>query len=394
MTMLQRPGFPNLSVKLYENYDAWLDNRYLELAATITTLTMRDGLFGRNEGILQFYDSKNLHTKMNGDQIIQVSVANSNSNKTFNRIYGCKHFAVSVDQKCDNILAIQLGPIHEIINLKFSRCFFNDAGESIKEMLGVIYQDMPHLTPPINSINTYVPRVPWTSNLKEYIEWVREISLAVESDQFVFVWEDIYGINMMDYAFMIAQEAVQMVVGDPRTVGQMVDELKYPMAYDFEWLTKANRFTRNPMANATFYAHSFLDNTIPRIVTGDGHNSVLVSRSGGYSELTYRNAYEEALRLGTMSQYDGYATCKLTGNFELTPGTRIAFADPKNQFLTYFYVDEVVHEVSNNQSLTTLYMFTNGQALQPVEPIKVKNELKPDTSNQDNPSEPQRTKNS
>lgn len=380
MTMLQRPGFPNLSVKLYENYDAWLNNRYLELAATVTTLTMRDGLYGRNEGILQFYDAKNLHTKMNGDQIIQVSVANANSKKILNRIYGCKHFSVAVDKKGDTIIAVQLGLIHEIINLKFSRCFFNDAGESIKEMLGAIYLDMPLVIPPINSINTYVPRVPWTSNLKEYIEWVRETSLAVDSDQFVFIWEDIYGINMMDYEFMTKQEAIQCVVGDPGTIGQMVNELEYPMAYDFEWLTKANSFVRNPMKNATFYAHSFLDNQLPRIITGDGHNSVLVSRSGSYSEMTYRNAYEEALRLGTMAQYDGYATCKLTGNFELTPGLKIAFNDPKSQFKTYFYIDEVVHEISNNQSITTLYMFTNGAALEPVEPIKVKNELKPNTS--------------
>lgn len=394
MTVLQRPGFPNLSIKLYENYDAWLDNRFLELAATVTTLTMRDGLYGRNEGMLQFYDNKNMHTRMNGDQIIQISVANANSKRTLNRIYGCKHFSVSVDSKGDNIIAIQLGLVHEIINLKFSRCFFNDAGESIKEMIGVIYQDTPHIAPAINSINTYVPRVPWTSTLKDYLAWVREISLAVESDQFVFVWEDIYGINMMDYAFMIAQEPIPVVVGEPRQIGQMINELNTDLAYNFEWLTKANQFTRNPMANATFYAHSFLDNQFPRIVTGDGYNSVLVSRSGSYSEMTYRNAYEEALRLGTMAQYDGYAKCTMVGNFEYTPGQKINFFDPKNQFRTNFYVDEVIHEVSNNQSITTLYMFTNGQNLSPVEPIKVKNEFKPNTSNENNSSEPEGNKNS
>ena len=51
---IQKPGYPNVSIKLYESYDAWKENRFVELAATFTTLTLRDGLFGRNEGMLQF----------------------------------------------------------------------------------------------------------------------------------------------------------------------------------------------------------------------------------------------------------------------------------------------------------------------------------------------------
>ena len=128
MSMLQRPGYPNLSVKLFDSYDAWSNNRFVELAATITTLTMRDSLYGRNEGMLQFYDSKNIHTKMDGNEIIQISVANANDiNNVKTRIYGCKHFSVSVDSKGDNIIAIELGTIHSIENLKFGRPFFPDA---------------------------------------------------------------------------------------------------------------------------------------------------------------------------------------------------------------------------------------------------------------------------
>ncbi|QQG32096.1 baseplate hub subunit [Citrobacter phage CkP1] len=380
MTM-QRPGYPNLSVKLYQDYDAWESNRYVELAATITTLTMRDGLFGRNEGVLQFFDTKNLHTLMDGNQIIQISVANANTKKTLNRIYGCKHFSVSVDSKGDNIIAIQLGLVHEIENLKFSRCFFSDAGESIKEMIGVIYQDRPLIAPPMNTINAYVPRVPWTSDFSTYKKYIRDIGLAVESDQFIFVWEDIYGINMMDYSSMVNQESTQVIVGEPKTIGQFVSELEYNLAYDFQWLTKANSHVRDPIFNATIYSHSFMDNEIPRIITGDGQNSIFVSRSGAYSEMTYRNGYEEALRLQTMAQYDGYATCKMVGDFEMTPGDKINFFDTKKQFRADFYVDEVIHEVSNNQSITTLYMFTNSRKIEEVDPIKVKNELKPNTSN-------------
>ncbi|ATN93155.1 baseplate hub subunit [Salmonella phage Melville] len=377
----QIPGFPNLSIKLYQDYDSWQTNRYVELAATVITLTMRDGLYGRNEGVLQFFDSKNLHTLMDGRQIIQISVANSNTKKVQNRIYGCKHYSVSVDSKGDNILAINLGLIHEIEDLKFSRCFFSDAGESLKEMIGVIYEDKPLIAPAINTINTYVPRVPWTSNITTYKQYVRDIGLAVDNDQFVFVWEDIYGLNMMDYNTMVNQETTKVVVGEPRTIGQFVNELEYNLAYDFEWLTKANSHVRDPIFNATIYSHSFMDNEIPRIVTGDGSNSIFVSRSGAYSEMTYRNGYEEAVRIQTMAQYDGYATCKMIGDFEMTPGDKINFFDTKRQFRADFYIDEVIHEVSNNQSITTLYMFTNSRRIENVEPIKVKNELKPDTSN-------------
>ncbi|WPJ21618.1 baseplate hub subunit [Salmonella phage vB_SalD_ABTNLS3] len=381
---MQREGFPNISIRLYEDYDAWLEHRFVELGATFTTLTMRDGLYGSNEGLLQFYDAKNLHTKMDGEQIIQISVKNANSERTQSRIYGSKHFAVGVDSKGDNIITIQLAPIHFLENLKFSRMFFPSVQETLTEMIGVIYQDRPLLAPPLNGINVYVPNVPWCDSMGRYMEFVREVGMAVESDKFVFVWEDIDGISIMDYEFMVNQEPINFVVGEPRLIGQYVQDMDTPIAFDFEWLTKANQHSRKPYENATIYAHSFLDKNATRITFGDGQNSILVSRSGGYSDYTYRNGYEEADRLVTMAQYDGYAHCKVYGNFELTPGDKINFYDPKNQFQYDFYVDEVIHEVSNNTSITNLYMFTNGKPIKIEEPPKVKNELKTDTPDQEN----------
>lgn len=382
--MMQREGFPNISIKLYQNYDNWKENKFLELAATFITLTMRDGLYGKNEGLLQIYDNLNLQTKLIGEEIIQISVANSNTKRTLSRIYGIKHFSASVDEKADNIIVFQLAPIHNIENLKFGRCFYENSFESIQEMIGVIYQNRELIAPPVNGINAYVPRVPWTSTITDYMEYIRQFGLAVESDQFVFVWQDIYGIDMMDYNQMIAQEAINFVVGDPRTIGQMANTERVPLAFDFQWQTKANTFTRNPIQNSTFYTPSFLDNDIQTIVNGDGQNAIVLSRSGGYADAIYRNGYEEANRMLTMAQYDGYATCKIYGNFEITPGTKLNFFDVKNQFKSNFYVDEVIHEVSNNTSITNLYMFTNGKALTPVELIKVKNELKNNSSSQKN----------
>ncbi|QOI66402.1 baseplate hub subunit [Erwinia phage FBB1] len=382
--MMQREGYPNISIKLYQSYDAWKQNKFLELGATFITLTMRDGLFGTNEGLLQFYDNLSLHTKMTGEEIIQISVANSNTKKTLSRIYGNMHFSTTIDNKGDNIIVIQLGTIHNIENLKFGRCFYENSSESLNEMISVIYQDRPLLAPAVNGINAYVPRIPWTSTISDYMEYIRQFGLSIESDEFVFVWQDIYGIDMMDYSQMINQEAINFVVGDPQTVGQMAHIQNIPLAFDFVWQTKANQHTRNPINNTTFYTPSFLDNTITTIVTGEGQNSVVLSRSGGYSEAIYRNGYEEAIRLITMAQYDAYAHCKIWGNFEITPGTKINFYDAKNQLKTDFYVDEVIHEISNNTSITNLYMFTNGKKLTPVELIKVKNELKTNSSAQEN----------
>lgn len=383
MKTAQRLGFPNVSIKLYEDYDAWLQNRFVELAATFITLTMRDGLNGTNEGILQLYDDKNLHTKMDGSNIIQVSVRNANSERTQTRIYGTKHFAVGVNEKGDNIITINLDTIHSIKNLKFGRKFFPNASETIDEMIGAIYQDIPLLAPPVNGINTYVPDIPWCHDINLYLDFVRDNGLAVESDQFVFVWEDIDGINMMDYEQMIAQDSINFVVGEPRMLGDMVANMTTPIAFDFVWLTKANQFNRAPYDNITYYAHSFLDKTATRITVGAGENSAFISRSGAYSDSIYRNGFEEALRISTMAQYDGYAQCKVYGDFELTPGDKLNFYDPKRQFKYDFYIDEVIHEVSNNTSITNLYMFTNGRPIEPVDIPKVKNELKTDSADQE-----------
>lgn len=372
----QRAGFPNVSIKLYEDYNAWLENRFVELAATFTTLTMRDGLYGRNEGLLQFYDNKNLHTKMDGEQLIQISVANANSQRTLSRIYGSKHFSVTVDQKGDNIITIQLAPPHLLEDLKFGRTFFANGTQSIREMLNVIYRDRPLITPLISGINVFVPKMPWCDNIQKYYDFVREVGLAIDSDQFVFVWEDIDGVHLMDYQQMTSKESKQFIVGEPKLIGQFVNQSDVPIAFDFDWLVKANQHTRKPYENVTLFAHSFLDKDVTRIVQGDGENSIMVSRSGAYADEVYRNGYEEAIRLFTMAQYDGYASVKTYGNFEIVPGDKLVFGDPKNQFTSNFYVDEVIHEISNNESITNIYMFTNGKPVVPVEPIKVKNELK------------------
>ena len=382
-TQAQCPGFPNASIKLYENYDAWTSNKFVELAATFITMTIRDGLYGINEGLLQFYDNKNMHTRLNGEQIIMISLANANTQRVQTRIYGSKHMSVSVDQKGDNIITIQLAPIHKLKNLKFSRTFFANATQSITEMINVLYQDTPLISPQVQGLNVYVPKIPWCFTVDKYYEFVREVGLAVDNDQFVFVWEDMTGIKLMDYQQMTEQEPLSYAVGDPKLLGQFVSETPEPVAFDFNWQIKTNQYTKNPYKNVTIYAHSFLSQEVPRITFGDGDNSVLVSRSGAYSEQVYGNGYEEALRLATMSQYDGYATCKLYGNFEITPGTKMNFYDSKNQIQSNFYVDEVIHEISNNTSITNLYMFTNGGPLTPVEPIKVKNELKTYNPNED-----------
>lgn len=372
---IQKPGYPNVSIKLYESYDAWKENRFVELAATFTTLTLRDGLFGRNEGMLQFYDAKNMHTKMDGEQIVQISLSNANSQIVYNRVYGIKHFATSVDSKGDNIIGIDLEPLHVVEHLKFSRAFFANATETIQEMIRVIYRERTEIAPKVEGINVYVPRVAWVHDLPMYMDYTREVGMAVESETFVFAWEDMTGIHLQDYNQISEADPIKMVVGDISQIGSYVQAMDVGLAYDFIWLSKANRYDRNPMEDVTIYTHSFNDKEIKRVTREEGNNSIYVSRSGGYSDMTYRNGYEEAIRLLTMSQYDGYAQCKTVGDFSIRPGQKINFGDQKKQFKTDFYVDEVIHEISNNSSVTNIYMFTNGKPLKPIEIEKIKNEI-------------------
>lgn len=375
MSVMQRPGYANPSIKLYEDYNAWKEDRFVELAGTFIALTLRDGLYGRNEGILQIHDSKNLHTHLSGENIIQVSVANANTQNVQNRIYGCKHFSASVDQKGDNILDIELAPIHILENTKFSRCFFTDALESIKTMLNSIYKTRIEMMPAVVGTNIFVPRVPWVGQIGGYLEYVREIGMSVDSETHAFVWEDWNGLNITDWATILKQDPKYMAVGDINQIGSYVQQMDVPLAYNFNWLTKANQHTRKPMENVTIFSHSFNDKEIQKTVIGTGENSIVVSRSGGYNEMTYRNGYEEAFRLATMAQYDGYAECTLVGDFTLMPGQKIRFRDQKDQFKTDFFIDEVVHEISNITSNTHLYMFTNSKDVKPIELEKIKNEI-------------------
>lgn len=375
--MMQKPGYPNLSVKLYEDITAWKENRFIELAATITTLTLRDSLFGTNEGILQFYDSKNLHAKINGDNLISVSVTNANSQNIKNRMYAVKHFASDVDKKGDNIIAMQLSPYHISRNLKFSRVFFTNATESIAEMVRVLYKDHEDISPKINGINVYAPRVPWTQGMPEYYQFVREVGMSVDNESFVFIYEDFNGINITDWYTIFNSQINHMAVGDADVIADYVDRLPVPMVYNFEFITRANQYTRKPNENMTIYSYSPSTKKIERITIGDGSNSAFVSRGGGYSDMTYSNGYEEAIRLQTMAQYDAYAKCQTVGNFELSPGMKVQLSDTKDQFKTLFYIDEVIHEITSNDSRTTLYMFTNADNLRDVQLVKIKPTVQP-----------------
>lgn len=48
-------------------------------------MTLRDSLRGVNEGLLQFYDNKAMHTKLTGHEIIQISLSTANTDEVFNR---------------------------------------------------------------------------------------------------------------------------------------------------------------------------------------------------------------------------------------------------------------------------------------------------------------------
>ena len=385
----QRLGFPNVSIKLYEDYEAWLNNRFLELGATFTVLTLKDTLLGVNEGILQFYDPKNLQALLTGDELIQVSVANANTKEVLNRVYGIKNSNVSIDQKGDSILAFELTPYYKRVDLKFGRVFFRSAVDSVNAMLDSIYVDYPHIKPAVTGQNIHIPLVPWTKGLVSYMEYVRLYGMAVDSETWAYVWEDFYGIHIQDFDSIKKADPRYYVVGEPRVLGDFNVALdkdnSVDLVWDFEFLTRTNSFNRNPFDNVTVYSYSMLDKACKKLTTGEGQNSLSVSRSGGYEDQTYRNGYEEANRITSMAQYDTYAKCTMYGDFTVTPGTHMLFTDQKEQFLSDYYVDEVVHEITREQSLTYATIFTNSKKLVDHEFAKEKNELKNYFATEENP---------
>lgn len=360
------------SIKLYENYNAWLENKFLELGATFITMTFRDSL-SLNEGLVQIYDNTSLHVGLTGNEIFQISLGDAL--EPINRLYGIKHSNASVDSKGDTILTFNLTPLHMLNRSRFSRVFYPDAKDSISEMIDVLYKDFPLLKPDINGIEIHVPKVPWVLDYKHYIDFSKEHGISKINDSFCFIWEDFRGINIYDHETLINRTPVDFVAGEPTTVGQFTKKLEFPLAYDIEFLTKNNAYQRNAYSNSTYHSHSFLDKSSSSIISGNGFNSVSIPRSGGYSSQQYRNGFEEYIRIHTMAQYDSYIKFTTAGNFDLTPGLKVHMYDSKNQFLSNMYIDDVVHEISNIDSYTHVYCFSSSYDQDNINTIKTIKDL-------------------
>lgn len=364
---MQRTGYPNISIKLYQDYEAFLEHRFLELGATFITLTIRDSLRGVNEGLLQIYDPKALHTKLTGYEIIQISLSTANTDTVFNRIYGISHNNATIDQKGDNIITFQLNSYHETLNLKFSRGTETNAVNNITSMIDAIYKNVPLWKPKIYGENTYIPKCPWVSTINDYMEFVRTTGQSVDDASFVYCWEDFDGIFVSGHKKIIDQEPISAVVHEPTLIGQFSDMSDNLMVFDFEWKTKNNSKLKRSFNNVSYTTIDFITKQYNKIIVGDGDNVAHFAHGGAYGDLTYKNAFLEGMKLSTFGQYDSYASCVCSGNFSLRPAQKIRFYDSKQQIRTDFIVDEVVHEISREQSLTHLYMFSNSEILQDVE---------------------------
>lgn len=363
---MQRTGFPNVSIKLYQDYDAFLNHRFIELGATFVTMTLRDSLRGVNEGLLQFYDNKAMHTKLNGREIIQVSLSTANTDEVLNRVYGIAHSNVMIDSKGDNIVTVQLKSYHETLNLKFSKALTNNALNNVTGMIDAIYKDVPLWKPAITAENVVIPRCPWVSTINDYLDFIRAYGLSVGTESFVYCWEDFNGITIAGHDTLLKQEPIQAIICEPRLIGQFIDMAGSLMVYNFEWQTKSNAKVKNSFDNVTYTTLDFITKQYNKIVVGNGENIAHFAHGGVYGDLTYKNAYLEGSKLATLEQYDSYANAVTPGNFSLTPGLIMRFYDEKQQVNNDFIVDEIVHEISREQSLTHLYLIGNSEELQEV----------------------------
>jgi len=363
--MMQRAGFPNASIKLYKDLDAWANNQYKELGATFITLTLRDSLMsGINEGLLQIYDNSLMHTTLTGNEIIQITLKTANQEISYTRVHSIRHFSVTIDKKGDNIITFQLNSYYKT-NLKFTRSFSNNAVDSVTEMLNYLYRDKQVLLPAVTPINIRVPKTNWCLGIVEYMQFIRDHGMSVDKASTPLVWEDMTGIHFSDVKTMQEQDYREMIVTDPEFVGTL-SNLTEQYVFDFEWQTKANPYMQNPYKNVSFYAHSCMDKRAVQTIIGEGHNSVAISRSGAYYDQVYRDGKEEYTRMLMLAKNDAYATAKTFGDFSIVPGLKLRFYDINNQLKGDFYVDEIIHEISREDSITNIYMFAaSEQELQP-----------------------------
>lgn len=364
--MIQRSGFPNISIKLYQDYEAFLSSRFIELGATFVTLTLRDSLRGINEGLLQIYDNKLIHTRMTGKEVVQISLSTANTEKVLNRVYGISHDGLTIDQKNDNIITFQLRSYHEVQNLKFGRGTETNALNNLQSMIDAIYKDCPIWKPALQGINVFIPSCPWTSTVKDYQDFLRTHGQAVDSADFVYCWEDFNGITLTDHESVLKQEPRPCVVVEPTLLGQFNDQNQYTSVYDFEWMTKTNAKNKNSFSNVTYTTVDFLSKQYNKIVIGAGDNVAHFVHGGALNSMTYKNAMLEGRKLAVMSQYDSYAKATCHGDFSFCPSMKLRFYDHKDQLRSDFIVDEVVHEISREQSLTHLYMFSGSETYQDV----------------------------
>ena len=356
--MQQRQGFPNLSIQLYLDYNAVLENKFTELSPALISMTMRDGLSsGLNEGLIQIYDDKTLHEKMTGDEFIRVVVGNANTSTKLERIYGIHHYSVTINNKNDNILTIQVGTLHHIDSMKFCKSLSNNAADSLTSMIETFYRDKKLLKPDINSINVRVPQTQWAGDIQTYKKFISLHGASVNAESFPLVYECINGIVITDNTAMMNKVSKEFVIVDPDIIGEFGNYGTLPIAFDFKWLTKSNPHKRNRNENITYYSHSFIDNTLRYNIVGAGFNTTLVERSGAYSQKIDKDGVEELTRDEVLTQSDSYAKVTVYGDFSIMPTDKIRFYDYKHQAYKDFHVDEVVHEMSREQSVTNIYMF-------------------------------------
>lgn len=363
---MQRAGFPNVSIKMYRDYEAFLNSNYHELGATFVSMTIRDTLRGINEGLLQFYDPSAYHTKLTGHEIIQISLTSANTNEVRNRIYGVSHSSVSVDSKGDNILTFQMNSYHKVLNTKFGRSTETNALNNITSMMDAIYKDCPLWKPNLKGVNVFIPKCPWVWGVTEYQEFIRTRGQSVDNESFVYCWEDFDGLTILDHESIIKQEPRIAIVCDPMLYGQYSDMSEYLMVYDFDWQTKSSASTKNAFNNVTYSVLDLKSKQYNKIIVGDGDNAAHFIHGGAYGDMIYKNAHLEGTKLATFGQYDSYASCIAHGNFSIQPGQKYRFFDGKDQMKTDFIVDEVVHEICREQSLTHLHMFSNSEEFKPV----------------------------
>lgn len=339
------------SVKLFQSYEKFSDNIYIEMLPALISFSEKTIINGSSETLMQIYDDQLIY-QVSEQPIIQISFQ---FNETLEQhYYGLLYSNVETDEMNRSILRLNLSPVHKVFRRKFARSFSNNAAQTITECMTALYNNMKLITPAVQASNVRIPPACLSGTYEDIFEFIRGNGQSVDSSDFCYLWEDGSGIFLKSNTEILAQQPLQGFkynVDNPFTG----DAILFSSA---EYITyKDNSSSLN---NASFFSFSMTDKKMYSDVLAntDIENSwVFMNRNAEY-ETNFQNPDRagkpfQSAKCQVLSSYEKRIKFELKqGRMDVKVGTMLEiFGD---QYAGTYMIVEVIRDVSKDFHLQTI----------------------------------------